>query len=660
MKCTVIVFLCLLQTTLFAQKNAQARIDSMLHELPALKEDSLLAKTLLQIAQTYIQVDPGKGIKYAESGLAMAEKMKWKRGIANFQNALGLLIGDTGNNAAARGHFEQSLVLNKEMSASFNMISNLNNIGRSYQRESDFSKALEYYFRALAIAEEIKSDEQISLVGTNLTASYLTQRNFVKGLEYAQMTLKHAELARSPGNMGKALLQLGVIKAEAGDTVAAKAYLNRALKVYEDAGNRMAVAQVLAELATMEYSDLKKAIATTLKAQQILDEIAPTSSISLQNMANLGRVYYDMAVQTAPAEKKEWLAKSEYYLRRGEKICKETGNTEYLATIVINLADLEEQKGNFKAALNNYKTYSSINDSLFSQEKKNELAGMENKHNIDLKDKQIAINQLELVSQRKTQVGLIVGLALLGIIGGMLYWQSRMRKKSNTTLMVLNNQLDEANKVKVKFFGILSHDLRSPIASLINFLYLLKNEPELLTADEKTKHQQQIGQSAEELLQSMETMLLWSKEQMEHFKPDIRLVPVSVLFDYLQKFFPETQQVSIRFNDPENLVVSADENYLKVIMQNLTSNAIKALKNTTEGRIEWKARKDGSKTILSITDNGPGINEEQVKSLYQEGSGFNARTGFGLHLIRDLAKAIQYHISIESKPGSGTTFVLSS
>lgn len=660
MKCTAIIFLCFLQTALFAQKNAQARIDSMLHELPAVKEDTLRVKTLLQIAQTYIQVDPGKGIEYAESGLVMAEKMKWKRGIANLQNALGLLIGDTGNNVAARGHFEESLVLNREMNASFNMISNLNNIGRSYQRESDFSRALDYYFRALAIAEEIKSDEQISLVGTNLAASYITQRNFVKGLEYAEMTLKHAELAHASGNMGKALLDLGVIKEQTGDTASAKAYLNRALKVYEDAGNRMAVAQLLAEMALMEYPDLKKAISIMLKAQQILDEIAPTSTISIQSMANLGRTYFDMAIQTAPAEKNEWLAKSEYYLRQGEKICKETGNTEYLATIAINLADLEEQKGNYKAALNNYKTYSSINDSLFSQDKKNELAGMENKHNIDLKNKEIAINQLELVSQRKTQLGLFIGLALLGIIGGMLFWQSRMRKKSNTTLMVLNNQLDEANKVKVKFFGILSHDLRSPIASLINFLYLLKNEPELLTADERTKHQQQIGQSAEELLQSMETMLLWSKEQMEHFRPDIRLVPVSVLFDYLQKFFPETQQVSIRFNDPENLVVSADENYLKVIMQNLTSNALKALKNTTEGRIEWKARKDGSKTILSITDNGPGISEEQVKSLYQEGSGFNARTGFGLHLIRDLARAIQYHISIESKPGFGTTFVLSS
>src|SRR5665213_251534 len=237
MKCTVIIFLCLLQTGLFAQKNAQARIDSLLHELPALKEDTLLVKTLLQIAQTYLQVDPRKGIAYAERGLAMAEKMKWKRGIANLQNALGLIIGDTGNDEAARAHFEQSLALNKEMGASFNMISNLNNIGRSYQRESDFSRALDYYFRALAIAEEIKSDEQISLVGTNLAASYITQRNFVKGLEYAQMTLQHAELAHASGNMGKALLDLGVIKEQTGDTASAKAYLNRALKVYEDAGN---------------------------------------------------------------------------------------------------------------------------------------------------------------------------------------------------------------------------------------------------------------------------------------------------------------------------------------------------------------------------------------------------------------------------------------
>lgn len=653
------IFLGCFQTTLYAQKNTKARIDSLLTVLNTSKDDSTKVKTMGRLAQLYMQVDPKKGMEFSKEALVIAEKMKWKKAIANLHNDMGLIIGDTGNNRQARVHFEKSYEINKELNASFNMINNLNNIGRSYQRESNFAPALDYFFKALAIAEEIKSSEQIALVGTNLTSSFVTQKNYVKGLEYAQMTLRHAELSNTPGNIGKALMQIGVIKMETKDTLGARRYLQRALKVYEEADQRVGVVQVLINIAPLEYPDHRKAIETMLKAQKILDEIGPTSFFSISNLGNLGRAYYDLAISSPIAQQKEMFEKAKVYLERAEKLSEEAGSAEYLAMISINQADLEEKTGNYKASLEKYKKYTSINDSLFSQDKKNELAGLESKYNIALKDKEIAINKLELASHYKTQIGLIVGIALLGIIGGLLFWQSQVRKKSNTTLMVLNNQLDEANKVKVKFFGILSHDLRSPIASLINFLHLLKNEPELLTANEKVAHQQQISQSAEELLQTMETMLLWSKEQMENFKPDIKMVQVSELFDHLQKFFPQSSRINMQFSNPENLVVSGDENYLKVIMQNLTANAIKALKNTPDGLIQWKARKENTQIILSITDNGPGINEEQAKSLYSEGLGVNAKTGFGLHLIRDLAKAIKYHISIESKPGMGTTFVLS-
>jgi hypothetical protein len=57
---------------------------------------------------------------------------------------------------------------------------------------------------------------------------------------------------------------------------------------------------------------------------------------------------------------------------------------------------------------------------------------------------------------------------------------------------------------------------------------------------------------------------------------------------------------------------------------------------------------------------GPGLHADQIKVLYHEESGVNAKTGCGFHLFRDLAKAIQYRIYIELKPGMGTTFVLSS
>ena len=658
MKPILLALLVFLVNPITAQKTGQPLIDSLVAGLPALKEDSNKVKAYGRVAATYMQVNQQKGFNFIDSGLQLAEKLHWKRGIANLQNNLGLMIGDTGNNTLARVHFEKSYLLNREIDSKINQINNLNNIGRSYQRESDFSQAMEYYYKALALAEEIKNDQKIAMVGTNITVSFATQKNYAKATEYAEMTVKHGELAKSPEDVAKALLFLGVIKMDTKDTAAAKTYMERALKIYEELDNKPQVAEVLVNMAELEYPNHKKEIEKMLAAQEILDAVSPGSLSAIANITNLGSTYYELAMQSKQPDRDAYLHRSEKYLIRGIDLCKHTGNAEYLAKLHLSLADLEETKGNYKAALDHYKTWSATNDSLYSQDKKNELAGLDGKYKIALKDKEIAFNKLTLSDQRRTQIGLIAGLLLSGIIGGLLYWQGRNRKKTNTTLMVLNNQLDEANKVKAKFFGILSHDLRGPVANLIHFLHLQKNDPDLLGEGDPAVHQQMISESAENLLNTMEAMLLWSKEQMDDFKPNIKTVAVSDLFDHLQKFFPQTGTVQLQFTHEPGLSVLTDENYLQVIMQNLTSNALKALKSNPHGKIEWKALKDGSSIILSITDNGPGISDEQIKALYDESSSLNARTGFGLHLIRDLAKAIRYRITIRSQPGMGTTFTL--
>jgi signal transduction histidine kinase len=660
MKPILLALLVFLVNPVTAQRTGQPLIDSLVAGLPALKEDSNKVKAYGRVAATYMQVNQQKGFNFIDSGLQLAEKLHWKRGIANLQNNLGLMIGDTGNNTLARFHFEKSYLLNKEIDSKINQINNLNNIGRSYQRESNFSQAMEYYYKALALAEEIKNSEKIALVGTNITASFLTQGNWVKGTEYAEMTLKNGELAKAPDHIGKALLFLGLIKMNTKDTGAAKNYMEKAFRTYEEMDNRPAMAQVLVEMAELELPNHKKAIEKMLAAQEILDAVSPGSLSVIANSTNLGSSYYALALQSKQPDRNDYLQRSEAYLIKGIELCHQAGNAEYMAKINLSLADLEETKGNYKSALDHYKTWSATNDSLYSQDKKNELAGLDGKYKIALKDKEIAFNKLTLSDQRRTQIGLIAGLLLSGIIGGLLYWQGRNRKKTNTTLMVLNNQLDEANKVKAKFFGILSHDLRGPVANLIHFLHLQKNDPDLLGEGDPAVHQQLIGESAENLLNTMEAMLLWSKEQMDDFKPNIKTVAVSDLFGHLQKFFPQTGTVQLQFTQEPGLSVLTDENYLQVIMQNLTSNALKALKSNPHGKIEWKALKDGSSIILSITDNGPGISDEQIKALYDESSSLNAKTGFGLHLIRDLAKAIRYRITIRSQPGMGTTFTLTS
>lgn len=212
--------------------------------------------------------------------------------------------------------------------------------------------------------------------------------------------------------------------------------------------------------------------------------------------------------------------------------------------------------------------------------------------------------------------------------------------------------------MKAKFFAILSHDLRSPVSNLISFLNLQKEAPDLLSPELAAAHQQRITTAAEGLLDTMESMLLWSKSQMENFRPQVKEVAVNELFEYLQKFFSGNTGVVFQFENPSHLHVVTDEDYLKVIMQNLTGNALKALKNVPNGHIRWEAREEKGQVILAITDNAGGVSEQQLSALYSETANVGGKSGLGLHLIRDLAKAISCKITVNPTPNVGTEFRL--
>ena len=250
-------------------------------------------------------------------------------------------------------------------------------------------------------------------------------------------------------------------------------------------------------------------------------------------------------------------------------------------------------------------------------------------------------------------------IGFLIILGAVFLNQNLIRKKTNTALLQLNTELKEANKIKTTFFGIITHDLRSPITNLINFLTLQKRHPGLLSTEQIADRENKITESAKSLLETMESMLLWSKGQMEHFKPVITTVPVNNLFSYLQKFFSETEHVLFQFSNPHGLTVNTDEDYLKTIMHNLTANAVKAVQLTPDAKIEWKAWAENGKTYFSITDNGVGINEDKLSALYEETIANGSRQGLGLHIIRDLAKAIGCVVKFEPDNKVGTTFILS-
>jgi signal transduction histidine kinase len=190
------------------------------------------------------------------------------------------------------------------------------------------------------------------------------------------------------------------------------------------------------------------------------------------------------------------------------------------------------------------------------------------------------------------------------------------------------------------------------------FLQLQKESPELLDEESIQRMQDKTMSGAENLLSSMEDILQWSKSQMENFKPQPQQFHIASLFEDTKKHFSSEENIDIRFENPYNLTLTTDENYLKTIVRNLTGNAVKALAGIENPTITWKASQENGTTLLSITDNGKGASDEQFKALYDDKEVVGIKTGLGLHLIRDLAKAIDCEIKVVSEKEKGTTITM--
>ena len=342
-----------------------------------------------------------------------------------------------------------------------------------------------------------------------------------------------------------------------------------------------------------------------------------------------------------------------------------TYDKENFVNINKNLSQSYAALGLWKEAFHYNEIYSKANDEMMHESAKQSIANAEASYQNKTKGQRIknlsaqnTIKNIQIEDARKQRFYLISGLVLIFIIGLLLFRQSQIRKKNNHKLQLLNQELDEANKIKARFFSILNHDLRSPVSNLIHFLHLQKENPELIDEATALRMQTKVITGAENLLSSMEDILLWSKGQMENFKPHPQEIAIEVLFEETQKHFSGVENIRISFENPENIILNTDENYLKAIIRNLTGNAIKALDKTPNGKIIWKAWQENNQTCLSITDNGCGGTQEQFKALYDDSEVIGIKSGLGLHLIRDLATAINCKIEVCSKPDLGTTFTI--
>jgi len=643
-----------------AQTLNYSHLDSLMTVIKTKKEDTAKARTYNLLSRIYIYKDSDKGIEFANRGLKIAEKYNWQNGIGISKLHLGMHQISKGNYTDAYSNLKQAEKILASLKDIENLARTYNQLGILRANLGKFPESLDYFLKSLKTFESMKAGDfrfSIASCHENIGTIYNLTNSLDKAiLEYQKAIAILEKLPQSDLELAMNIANLGTIyHKQSKFALAIETYkkADQKLMPLQDAFG-LAFTNSWMGLAYMELAQydtsIEKSNAALLSVNKVGDKQLKTTTYQ-----TLGYAWLKKGMQSG---NETALQNAFNHLSTSLKMHRELGNHEGLIKDYQYISEYYRYKKDYSKSLEAHTQFSAYKDSVFNFKNKQSLQNLEDERTIDLRDKEIQINRLTIESKEKQKWFYLFGIALLLGFGALIVRQSQNRKKTNEKLQLLNTELDNANKTKARFFSILNHDLRSPVASLISFLHLQKDSPEMLDSETKKRMENKTISSAENLLESMEDILLWSKGQMENFNPEPTKIAIETLFDDIRKHFSSIENVKIYFENPDDLKLFTDENYVKTILRNLAGNAIKALEQTQNAAVVLKAWKEDSQNYISVSDNGPGGTQEQFRALYDENEVVGIQTGLGLHLIRDLAKAINCKIDVASNPGNGTIFTL--
>jgi tetratricopeptide (TPR) repeat protein len=173
-----------------AQKTGRLLVDSLIAELPEIKNDTLRARTYNRIFNELTLMNTDEALPYANKGLQLAKEMKWQKGISVFQNNVGRVYSDRGNYDSAIFYFTASVAIDSKLGETGNMASTYNNMGVAAQNiRSDYTTAAGYYFKALQLAEEVNDSILIPVFLINISVINNLQKNFAKAVEFSRRAM---------------------------------------------------------------------------------------------------------------------------------------------------------------------------------------------------------------------------------------------------------------------------------------------------------------------------------------------------------------------------------------------------------------------------------------------------------------------------------------
>ena len=555
----------------------------------------------------------------------------------------------------------------------------LNNLGRFFSSQGNYTKAFDYCNRALGIFKELNDLDGIAYSQKRISEMYLAQGYIEEALiatrDALQIRLDHFDVDRQ----AHAHIDLARIFVKLNRIDSAFLHYRLAKEKAVNANDIVSMTNTELGLSELEIQHLnhKEALVHVTNAVDLAKQY---DNQDLKNRVSIhyGKVLYlnskmpeaeqefqNVLRQSSASNQLDLQKQAHFYL---SKLYSELGDG-------LKAYDHRVKYGEMNSQLSQAEARRAIDSLLFIVE-----LDRRNRENTLLKTSEETSK--ELLAEHKIRNILLTVVLFAMVLFAYILWQSgRKRKKLNGELTAKNNQINEqqteissqnnslkehnlllkeAISEKDFLMNVVAHDLKAPVNNVLGITNLLKltnpdsEQEELITM---------LVKISENNLDFIQDLLDVSAFEENERKLNLQEIDVSQL---LKESIASSQQladqkhIEIQFvSSDDTVTINSDKEYCARIFHNLLSNALK-FSNQGE-RVELAVVKQDTQVTVSIKDYGPGFTEQDKKSLYRKFTKLSARptqgensNGLGLALVKTLVDKLGAEISLTSDQGKGS------
>ena len=581
---------------------------------------------------------------------------------------------------------------------------------KSYQRLEDYSQALEYYARFLAIAEQTSLQKDQSRALGYIASIHQKMGNFEESLTFLRRALKLNERNKDSIGIARSLYQLGTFYHYQNKYEESLQYYHAAIALSKKMDSKKSVFSCYAGLgsAHIYLGNLDSALVFNFLSLEYANKYkAKYIGYALNN---IGYTY----VKLTDYDCADW------YLHEAIRKHNESKDTWGLIGTYSSLGELYMGRGDFDKAINEFsrglvlsreidsKTrevelypllseayykggeaanaylamlrYTNLKDSLKNEEMERNMEFQRMQDNIQNQKSEIALlkKDFEILENKKqlrtSSVVAIVLFFFFLLIGYRYYSQRRYTRKladMNERIKRQNRQLEFNNSELKKFAYVASHDLKAPLRSIGSFTGLLQRRYGHLFDQSAKEYMNFIVDGATRMYQLLDDLLAYSNiEKLAHGKEGVQ----TSLEDWLDtrqvvreainnlSYRIDEQQADISVNEKALPKLKANHSHITQLFQNLIDNSLK-FKGQERPKISIDCSTDEQQHTFSVRDNGIGIDPEFREKIFDmfhrlHGVAYEG-TGIGLATCRKIIERHGGEIWVESQPGLGSTFYFS-